>query len=104
MLTSSKESANVIEDVDNRYNIGDEVFVKAPSAKCTTPWGKGMVTNINSNSKVEVNGIPRHVADLRRVPEIQIHEPPGIEPAILQHRPQRQCNMPQRYGNNIYDV
>ena len=33
VLTSSKESANVIEDVDNRYNIGDEVFVKPPSAK-----------------------------------------------------------------------
>ena len=69
--------------------------------------GKGIVTNINSNSNVEVNGIPRHVADLRRVPEIQIHEPPavnpdpaaelniepGIEPTIPQHRPQRQCNM-----------
>ena len=54
----------------------------------------------------------------RHVPEIQIHEPPavnpdpaaelniepGIEPAIPQHRPQRQCNMPQRYGNNKYDV
>ena len=51
VLTSSKESANVIENVDNRYNIGDEVFVKPPSAKCTTPWGKGIVTNINSNSK-----------------------------------------------------
>ena len=37
VLTSSKESTNVIEDVDNRYNIGDEVFVKPPSAKCTTP-------------------------------------------------------------------
>ena len=118
VLTSSKESVNVIKDVDNRCNIGDEVFVKPPSAKCTTPWGKGIVTNINSNSNVEVNGIPRHVADLRRVPEIQIHEPPavnpdpaaelniepGIEPEIPQHRPQRQCNMPQRYGNNIYDV
>ena len=101
VLTSSKESVNVIEDVDNRYNIGDEVFVKPPSAKCTTPWGKGIVTNINSNSNVEVNGRPRHVADLRRVTEIQIHEPPavnpdpaaelniepGIEPAIPQHRP-----------------
>ena len=64
VLTSSKESVNVIEGVDNRYNIGDEVFVKPPSAKCTTPWGKGIVTNINSNSNVEVNGISRHVADL----------------------------------------
>ena len=75
--TSSKESTIAIEDVDNRYKIGDEVFVKPPVSRCTTPWGKGVVTEINSDNNVEVNGIPRHVADLRRVPDIQAHEAAG---------------------------
>ena len=63
VLTSSKESTFAIEDVDNRYKICDEVFVKPPVSRCTTPWGKGIVTEINSDNNVEVNGIPRHVQD-----------------------------------------
>ena len=51
--------------------------MKPPVSRCTTPWGKGVVTEINSDNNVEVNGIPRHVADLRRVPDIQAHEAAG---------------------------
>ena len=75
--TLSKESTIAIEDVDNRHKIGDEVFVKPPVSRCTIPWGKGVVSEINSDNNVEVNGIPRHVADLRRVPDIQAHEAAG---------------------------
>ena len=115
--TSSKESTIAIEDVDNRYKIGDEVFVKPPVSRCTTPWGKGVVTEINSDNNVEVNGIPRHVADLRRVPDIQAHEAAGnpdpgddinivpvAEPVPrVEARPQRERRPPERHGNNIYD-
>ena len=117
VLTSSKESTIAIEDVDNRYKIGDEVFVKPPVSRCTTPWGKGVVTEINSDNNVEVNGIPRHVADLRRVPDIQAHEAAGnpdpsddinivpvAEPVPrVEARPQRERRPPERHGNNIYD-
>ena len=53
------------------------MFVKPPVSRCTTHWGKRVVTEINLDNNVEVNGIPRHVADLRRVPDIQAHEAAG---------------------------
>ena len=119
MGTNFKESA--IGDVYNRYTIGDEVFVNpppdAPVSRCTTPWGKGVVTEINSDNNVEVNGIPRHVADWR-VLDIQIHEAagnpdPGADIKIVpvtepvprdEARPQRERRPPERYWDNIYDV
>ena len=93
------------------------MFVKPPVSRCTTPWGKGVVTEINSDNNVEVNGIPRHVADLRRVPDIQAHEAAGnpdpgddinivpvAEPVPrVEARPQRERRPPERHGNNIYD-
>ena len=98
------------------YKIGDEVFVKPTVSRCTTPWSKGVVTKINSDNNVEVNGIPRQVA-LRRVPDIQAHEAagnpdPGADIKIalvaepvpqVEARPQRERRPPERYGNNIYD-
>ena len=47
--------------------VGEEVWVKPPHAKCTTHWGKGVVTRINSRNNVEIDGMPRHVLDIRRV-------------------------------------
>ena len=57
-----------IEDaVDSRVELGDEVWVKPPNARCTSHWGRGVVTNINSNNNVSVDGVPRHILDVRRV-------------------------------------
>lgn len=47
--------------------MGDEVWVKPKLARCTSHWKKGIVTGVNSNSNVSVDGMPRHVLDLRRV-------------------------------------
>ncbi|XP_012936576.1 uncharacterized protein LOC106011438 [Aplysia californica] len=47
--------------------VGDEVWVKPPGARCTTQWGRGVVTKVNSRNNVEVNHVPRHVLDLRKV-------------------------------------
>ena len=47
--------------------VGEEVWVKPPDAKCTSQWGRGVVTEVNSNNNVSINGMPRHVLDLRRV-------------------------------------
>lgn len=50
-----------------RYSVGDDVLVKPPGAKCTSTWKRGRVTKINSSNNIEVNGIPRHPLDIRRV-------------------------------------
>lgn len=47
--------------------LGDEVWVKPPGARCTSHWQRGVVTRLNSNSNVSVDGMPRHILDVRRV-------------------------------------
>ena len=60
----------VVDDasVSCRYSVGDRVYVKPPNARCTTPWGPGTVTGITSSTAVLVDGMTRHVRDLRKVP------------------------------------
>ena len=50
------------------FRVGDVVYVKPPGARCTTVWGQGTVTGVNSNVSVSVGNVPRHVRDLRKVP------------------------------------
>lgn len=62
--------SNLIErdaEISEVVKIGDEVWVKPPNVRCTTPWEKGIVTGVNSKNNVEVNGTPRHILDVRRV-------------------------------------
>ena len=51
--------------VDCPYRIGDEVYVKPPSARCMTPWDAKTVSGVVSNVSVLIDGIPRHVRDIR---------------------------------------
>ena len=50
-----------------KLSIGDEVWVKPPNMRCTTEWKKGSVTGIISDNNILVDGMARHVLDLRRV-------------------------------------
>lgn len=50
------------------YNVGDVVFVKPSRPDCTTEWSRGRVTAITSRGAVEVDGVHRHVGDIRPVP------------------------------------
>ena len=50
-----------------KFSVGDSVFVKPPNARCTTVWKEGKVTGVVSNQVVEVDGINRHVADIRLI-------------------------------------
>ena len=50
--------------------VGDEVWVKPPNARCTTQWGKGRVTDIHSKNNVSIDGVPRHVLDIRRMVDL----------------------------------
>ena len=47
------------------YQIGDRVWVKAPHSRCTTKFNRGRVTGMISLQSLLVDGIPRHVKDLR---------------------------------------
>ena len=50
---------------NDTYRVGDEVWVKPPQGRCDTRYGTGKVTGVISPHAVEVDGIPRHVRDLR---------------------------------------
>ena len=47
------------------YRVGDAVWVKPPHGRCDTRYGTGRVTGVISQHAVEVDGVPRHVRDLR---------------------------------------
>ena len=49
------------------YEVGDSVWVKIPQGRCTTQFGKGTITGVYSPHSVLVDGIPRHVKDVRPV-------------------------------------
>ena len=59
VVNHKTEQANV--------EIGDEVWVKPPNARCTTEWRKGRITEINSQNNVSVDGTSRHILDVRPI-------------------------------------
>jgi ribonuclease HI len=57
------------ETLCGSFPIGSEVFVKPPRPRCTTQWESGKVTGHGRDNRVvEVDGLPRHIADVRQVP------------------------------------
>lgn len=93
--------------VSGGWRIGGKVFVKPPSARCTTPWPVGTITDILSSQRVEVNGIPRHVADLREVPQDISSEEDDSEieeEREIPRQTERVMRRPDYYGNNIFDT
>ena len=39
------------------------MWVKPPNERCTTQWGSGVVTKVNSRNNVSIGGFPRHILD-----------------------------------------
>ncbi len=57
--------------VEGKFKEGDRVFVKPDQAKCTTEWRSGIVGGVSRHGGVEiveVDGIPHHEADIKKVP------------------------------------
>ena len=54
-------------DPDAPVEIDDEVWIKPPDSRCTTPWSRGVVTELNSRNNASVDEMTRHVLDLRPV-------------------------------------
>ena len=59
--------ANCSVEPDAGVELGEEVWVKPPKARCTSHWNKGVVSSVNSGNNVSVDGIPRHVLDIRKI-------------------------------------
>ena len=56
-----------LEEINCDFKVGHEVFVKPPGARCSSEWQRGRITGINSQLSIDVNGIPRHIGDVRSV-------------------------------------
>ena len=54
---------------EGRVQIGEGVWLRPEGARCTTRWGRGIVTGVNSANNIEVDGVPRHILDVRPVVE-----------------------------------
>ena len=54
------------EDVENSFLVGEEVWVKPSPPSCTKQWMPDKVTRIMSKHTVCVDGMPKHVRDIRR--------------------------------------
>ena len=52
---------------ESEFKVGEQVYVKPGGARCTAQWQRGVVSRVNSGTSVDVDGIPRHIADLRHV-------------------------------------
>ena len=61
-------------ETSSEFSVGDRIFLKPPGARCSTRWEEGTVTKVNSKWNIEVDGIPRHASDLRRIPTIHNHD------------------------------
>ena len=54
-------------DKETTVEVGEEVWVKPANARCTALWQEWVVTAINSRNNISVDGMPRHILDVRRV-------------------------------------
>ena len=59
------------------FVVGDNVWVKPEGVRCDREYDRGVVTNVVSDVAVEVNGMPRHVRDLRLAAPVPHDDPPG---------------------------
>ena len=54
------------EDVESSFLVGDKVWVKPSPSLCTKQWMPGKVNRIMSKHTVCVDGMTRHVKDIRK--------------------------------------
>ncbi len=52
-------------DDQHHFSVGDRVWIRHPSRRCDSQSSEGTVTRVVSAQNVEVDGMPRHVRDLR---------------------------------------
>ncbi|KAI0989289.1 hypothetical protein GJ496_011401 [Pomphorhynchus laevis] len=60
----NRESSSSVSE----FSTGDQVFMRPAVCRCDKPWIQGNVTGINSNTSINVDGVPHHISHLRRCP------------------------------------
>ena len=92
-VTRPRESDSTSGDC--RVEVGEEVWVRPGAARCTTQWDRGIVTGVNSSNNVEVDGVPRHVLDLRPIVGDDIEQDQTVEETEEERRyPRRDRSAP----------
>lgn len=112
-----------VDHSESGFRVGQRVFVKPGQSTCTTVWPEGRVTRVAADLQVEVDGVPRHIADVRLVPEDRGDDlradPPQLQLVVGSEEseetncteapgsgryPQRQRSPPDRLGDPILSV
>ena len=83
-LSFDDEDDDLLDSVDLKmkresgYEVGDRVIARPPDAKCVTEWKPGTVTDVKSDTNIEVDGIPRHFSDIRSSPVSEESKEQGV--------------------------
>jgi len=60
---------------ESEFKVGEQVYVKPGGAQCTARWQRGVVSRVNFKTSINMDGIPRNIADLRHLsPERRLTE------------------------------
>ena len=69
VLGSGAKGIDVVQSPNDEiygpYVVEDLIWMKSPGSRCTIRFKRGRVTGVVSQQSVLVDGIPRHVRDLR---------------------------------------
>ena len=77
-LVTARQFEGSRESNKSSYQAGDQVYVEPGKARCDTVWRRFIVTRVQADNVVEVDGVNRHVADVRHVE--QQHMPTFSQP------------------------
>ena len=93
---------SVEDSAEASVRMGDEVWVKPPNVRCTSQWNRGRVSGINSDNNVEVDGVNRHILDIRPVVgELDGGDDGEGDEVVLRRYPQRERRPPEWYGDPV---
>lgn len=67
LLTCDDRSPGV-DHQQSPFWVGQRVYVKPGQSRCTTVWPEGRITHVREGVQVDVDGVARHIADVRPVP------------------------------------
>ena len=62
------------ERKSENFSVGDEVWVKPAIPSCTKRWTRGRVSKVQSTHVICVDGMPRHVRDVRKLRQVPMEE------------------------------
>ena len=96
-----KENLPAQNVMNERFRIGDKVWLKPPNARCHTKWQPATITRNASKQIVEVNGIPRHVKHIRPRNDTQSCIIPDVEIEMNTETGQEKA---KNQGEQIKDV